>query len=388
MKRLQGTTGMAITVLGTLVIAAVAYGGTSGRLHPAAALVSPSSSAAAPKPPGMTVVPTPPITAPTGLVVIDQDLLDASTGWMLVSDCPLRANPTCHNAVVGTSDWGQIVTSPAQVGPDVFVTDGGAPRTIRFLNRQDGFVYGQAAAYVTHDGGRTWQGLGVPATFVASLTMAGTTVWAATYPCPKGTPCPYEVRSSVDGGRTWSAPQKLPLGFSPENAAAFGSGVLLSSPTTADMEITTDHGSTWRQIKLPCPPYSFRSTTTTADGVELWSLCEPSPDSSGQVTSESLFVSQDSGKTWSQRNLGHVLPGWLVATRKHVALTSSNDATLITHDSGATWSAISVEGVEFAAARFKDSGWAWAIDIRRNLWGSADGGDHWSPIGTLPATLS
>ena len=388
MKPLQGTTGMAITVLGTLVIAAVAYGGTSGRLHPAAALVSPSSSAAAPKPPGMTVVPTPPITAPTGLVVIDQDLLDASTGWMLVSDCPLRANPTCHNAVVGTSDWGQIVTSPAQVGPDVFVTDGGAPRTIRFLNRQDGFVYGQAAAYVTHDGGRTWQGLGVPATFVASLTMAGTTVWAATYPCPKGTPCPYEVRSSVDGGRTWSAPQKLPLGFSPENAAAFGSGVLLSSPTTADMEITTDHGSTWRQIKLPCPPYSFRSTTTTADGVELWGLCEPSPDSSGQVTSESLFVSQDSGKTWSQRNLGHVLPGWLVATRKHVALTSSNDATLITHDSGATWSAISVEGVEFAAARFKDSGWAWAIDIRRNLWGSADGGDHWSPIGTLPATLS
>ncbi|TMC82131.1 MAG: hypothetical protein E6J06_11610 [Chloroflexi bacterium] len=388
MKPLQGTTGMAITVLGTLVIAAVAYGGTSGRLHPAAALVSPSSSAAAPKPPGMSVVPTPPITAPTGLVVIDQDLLDASTGWMLVSDCPLRANPTCHNAVVGTSDGGQIVTSPAQVGPDVFVTDGGAPRTIRFLNRQDGFVYGQAAAYVTHDGGRTWQGLGVPATFVASLTMAGTTVWAATYPCPKGTPCPYEVRSSVDGGRTWSAPQKLPLGFSPENAAAFGSGVLLSSPTTADMEITTDHGSTWRQIKLPCPPYSFRSTTTTADGVELWSLCEPSPDSSGQVTSESLFVSQDSGKTWSQRNLGHVLPGWLVATRKHVALTSSNDATLITHDSGATWSAISVEGVEFAAARFKDSGWAWAIDIRRNLWGSADGGDHWSPIGTLPATLS
>jgi len=388
MKPLQGTTGMAITVLGTLVIAAVAYGGTSGRLHPAAALVSPSSSAAAPKPPGMSVVPTPPITAPTGLVVIDQDLLDASTGWMLVSDCPLRANPTCHNAVVGTSDWGQIVTSPAQVGPDVFVTDGGAPRTIRFLNRQDGFVYGQAAAYVTHDGGRTWQGLGVPATFVASLTMAGTTVWAATYPCPKGTPCPYEVRSSVDGGRTWSAPQKLPLGFSPENAAAFGSGVLLSSPTTADMELTTDHGSTYRQIKLPCPPNSFRSTTTTADGVELWGLCEPSPDSSGQVTSESLFVSQDSGKTWSQRNLGHVLPGWLVATRKHVALTSSNDATLITHDSGATWSAISVEGVEFAAARFKDSGWAWAIDIRRNLWGSADGGDHWSPIGTLPATLS
>src|SRR2546429_3864289 len=77
MNRLRGATGVTITVLGTLVIAAVAYGGTSGRLHPAAALVSPSAS---PQPPGMTVVPTPPITAPTGFVVIDQDLLDPSTG--------------------------------------------------------------------------------------------------------------------------------------------------------------------------------------------------------------------------------------------------------------------------------------------------------------------
>ena len=385
MNRLQGATGTAITVLGTLVIAAVAYGGTSGRLHPAAALVSPSAS---PQPPGMTVVPTPPITAPTGFVVIDQDLLDPSTGWMLVSDCPLRAKPTCHNAVVGTGDGGQIVTSPAPVGPDVSTTDGGAPRSIRFLNRQDGFVYGQTAAYVTHDGGRTWRGLGVPATFVASLTIAGTTVWAATYPCPKGTPCPYEVRSSVDGGRTWSTPQKLPMGFSPEDAAPFGSGVLLSSPTTADMELTTDQGSTWRQIKLPCPPDSFRSTTTTADGVELWGVCQPNPDASGQFTFESLFVSEDSGKSWSQRNPGPLRPGWLVATRKHVALTSSTDATLITHDAGATWSPISLEGVGFAAARVKDSGWAWAIDTNRNLWGSADGGDHWSWIGTLPATLS
>src|SRR5438445_13769626 len=101
MSRLQGATGTAITVLGTLVIAAVAYGGTSGRLHPAAALVSPSAS---PQPPGMTVVPTPPITAPTRFVVIDQELLAPSTGSMLVSDCPLPAKPTCHNAAARTGD--------------------------------------------------------------------------------------------------------------------------------------------------------------------------------------------------------------------------------------------------------------------------------------------
>ncbi len=386
MSRLQWATGIAITVLATLVVAALAYAATTGWLRPIAA-VHPVPPAPSPTPQLTPVVP-PPTKEPAGLFVIDQDLLDASTGWMLVSDCTMRANPTCHNAVVGTVDGGQTWTSPVQAGPAVFVTDGGAPHLIRFLNRQDGFVYGQTSAFVTHDGGQTWLGMSLPAVFVGSIAMAGTTVWASIYPCAKGTLCSYEVRSSGDGGRTWSTAQKLPLNFSPEDAVAFGAGVLLSSPTTADIELTTDQGTTWREIKLPCPQQTFRSSATTSDGVELWGLCQPYPDASGQITSEALFVSEDAGKTWSKRNLGPVLPGWLVATGKHVAMMSSNNATLITHDAGATWSPISPAGVEFATARFKDAGWEWAVDTNRNLWASVDGGAHWTQIGTLPSRLS
>jgi hypothetical protein len=150
MGRLRSATSIAITVLGTLVVAAIAYG-ADARLNTTATVQHPMP-AASPTPPLISVVPTP-TPAPAGLFVIDQDMLDASTTWLLVSDCPLRANPTCHNAVVGTTDGGQTWSSPVQVGPPVLVTDGGAPRSIRFVSKQDGFVYGGAGAYVTHDGG-------------------------------------------------------------------------------------------------------------------------------------------------------------------------------------------------------------------------------------------
>jgi photosystem II stability/assembly factor-like uncharacterized protein len=290
--------------------------------------------------------------------------------------------------VVGTTDGGQTWSSPVQVGPPVLITDGGAPRSIRFVSKQDGFVYGGTGAYVTHDGGQTWQGLGVPAVFVGSVAVRGNTVWVSTYPCPKGTSCSYEVRSSMDGGRTWSAPQKLPAGFSPENAVAIGSGLLLDDPTTSSVEVTTDGGISWRQIKLPCPQGTFRSDATTPDGVELWALCQPYPDAAGQVTTESLFVSEDAGKTWSKRNPGSVPLGWLVATARHVAVISSNHATFITRDEGLTWSPASPPGVDLVTVRFNAPGWIWAVDIARNVWASTDGGGHWTPIGSLPSRLS
>src|SRR5712692_323285 len=255
MSRLQAVTSISITVLVTLVIAGIAYASTTNWPHPVAGIhpVPPESSPT----PSVTPVFPSPTQAPTGLFVIDQDLLDGLTAWMLVSDCPLRANPTCHNTVVRSDDGRQIWSDPVQVGPEFAVTDGGAPRTIRFLNSRDGFVYGQTSAFVTHDGGKTWAPWGLQAVFVGTIALFNTTVWATTYPCAKGTLCAYEVRSSPDGGRTWSPAFKLPVGFSPENAVAFKSGVLLSSPTQAALEMTTDLGFTWRSIKLPCAQDAF-----------------------------------------------------------------------------------------------------------------------------------
>ncbi len=384
MGRLQAATSVTITVLGTLVVAALAYAGTTGWLHPSAS-IHPVPPAPSPTPAAVIPSPTPALSGP---FVIDQDLLDASTVRMLVSDCPLRGNPTCRNFVVRSDDGGQTWTDPVQVGPEVAITDGGAPRTIRFLNSRDGFVYGGTGAFVTHDGGKSWGGLGFPAVFIGTIALSDSTVWATTYPCPKGTLCAYELRSSQDGGRTWSKAYRLPLNFSPENAVAFKTGVLLSSPTQGALELTTDQGATWRAITLPCAQDAFRSSATTADGVEVWGLCQPYPDASGQITAESLFVSENAGKTWSRRNLGRLLPGWLVTLQPHVALTASNHTTLVTRDGGVTWSEVQPQGLDLLTLRFNPTGWGWGLDSERNLWASSDAGEHWTQIGALPGRLS
>ncbi len=347
MKDPASVAGAATTVLATLLVAAVAYGATSSQLHrtaPVAAVATPSAPPeASPSPPqAQPPSPSPPR---AGLFAVDEDMVDPRTGWMLVTNCPISS--TCYYAVVGTLDSGRSWSHPVQVGPSFPSYDGDAPRTIRFENRLDGFVYGYGGAYVTHDGGKAWQSLALPAVSVYSIAINGNSAWVTTQPCPKGTPCPIEVRSSTDGGRNWSGAYQLPAGFSPEAPVAFPDGVIMSSVPTGDIEITTDAGVTWRSIKSRCTGNPFRGYATTVDGIELWEVCVGERDPNGLFTSKSLFVSEDGGKSWSPRDPTPAFPELIVSTRTGVAFVATSAGSMVTRDGGKTWSELSQDGVTF-----------------------------------------
>jgi hypothetical protein len=386
-NRLQFAASVVTTVLATLIVSAAAYSGATGHFRPTAVVAHPTPTPISSPEPPEPVIPSP---APAGLFAIDQDMISASTGWMLLSDCPPHASDACHYAAAGTVDGGSNWTSLVQVGPSFSPSDGSAPRAIRFLNYKDGFVYGAGGAYVTHDGGSSWHGAGLPTGFVSSIAISPTTVWAIYYPCAKGTMCAYEVRSSTDAGKTWSAAHKLPLNFSPGPTVAFGSGVILSSVPSGDIEMTSD-GITWRDIKSPCSGNPFRGYATTADGSELWELCLGYPTPTGEVASRSLMVSEDGGKSWSARpatQLVGSLSAWFVSGAPHVALAAGDHATLVTHDAGKSWVPVSPAGLELSKVFVLTPHRGWAIDSTRNVWESADGGDHWNQVGALPSTLS
>jgi hypothetical protein len=83
-------TSVATTVLATLVVAALAYVGTSLEVRRTAAVPHPvPAEKSSPLP-----SPTPPPTPPTGLLAVDEDMISTSTGWMLVSDCPEQLDST------------------------------------------------------------------------------------------------------------------------------------------------------------------------------------------------------------------------------------------------------------------------------------------------------
>jgi hypothetical protein len=398
---LRFTVNVAITVLATLVIGIIAYGGTVRALRQVAVLpaASPSPSqrpvigppSVAPKP-----SPTAPAAAVSQLALQDLDLTDSSTGWILLSSCASSSKPTCEYSVAATQDGGGAWSKPVQVGPAFDRADGSAPRTVRFLNRQDGFVYGYSGAYVTHDGGKTWSGLQLPAKLVYGIASGGATVWAVTSPCAKGVACQLEVRRSLDGGRSWLAPHPLPLGFSPESLVTFGSGVVMSSVPNGDIEITSDVGATWRAIKTQCAGNPFRGYIATADGTELWELCAGYPDAASNTAERTLFVSEDGGRKWSQSATSSTggafskagYPMWLASNRSHVAFVSSVPTPLVTHDVGTTWTAVSLDGTGLRLIRFSGAPYGWALEGTGNIWSTGDGGENWSQAGQLPADVS
>jgi photosystem II stability/assembly factor-like uncharacterized protein len=393
---------VAITVLATLAIGSVAYAGMVRALHPVAVALpaaSPSPSHRAPVTPSPDgQAPSPIATPPPGtplLALHDLDLTDFSTGWILLSNCASITSGNCEYSVAGTLDAGATWGKPVQVGPSFDRTDGGGPRTVRFLNHQDGFVYGYNGAFVTHDGGRTWAGAGLPAKFVYTIAVGGQTAWAVTSPCVKGVACQLEVRRSTDGGRSWLAPHALPLGFTPEELVPFSPGVMMSSVPLGDIQMTTDGGLTWRPIKSQCTGNPFRGSVATSDGIELWELCTGYPDTTSNTSDKTLYVSEDGGKSWKQRatslNGGALQQSgyapWLVSNRARVAFMSGAPTPLVTHDAGFTWTPVGLDGTGLWLIRFVGSHDGWALEGTRNIWVTTDGGETWSEGGGLPAEV-
>jgi photosystem II stability/assembly factor-like uncharacterized protein len=396
---LRFTVSVAITVLATLVIAAIAYGGTARFLRPLAQGL-PAVSPTPTKRPAVTPTPFNPASpsAPAGATLLslqDLDLSDSTTGWILLTSCG-PSNPRCEYSVAATQDGGATWSKPVQVGPTFDRADGSAPRTVRFLNRLDGFVYGFSGAYVTHDGGKTWNGLQLPAKFVYGIASGGASVWALTSPCAKGVACQLEVRRSVDAGRSWLPAHALPSGFSPESLVTFGSGVMMSSVPTGDIEITSDAGATWRAIKTQCTGNPFRGYVATADGNELWELCAGYPDAASNTADRTLFVSENGGKNWSQRSTSSTggalsragYPMWLVSNRSRVGFVSNVPTPLVTHDSGASWAAVSLDATGLRLIRFSGQLYGWALEGTGDIWSTTDGGETWIQAGQLPADIS
>jgi hypothetical protein len=391
MTRPQLAVKVTITALATLVIGAIGYGGMAMQIH-RTAVVAQGTATPSPTPspaPSPVALPSP-TEAPSGRVAIDEDMISSSIGWMLLSDCTDRSGKPCHYATARTEDSGYRWTAPVPLGAEFSPSDGAAPATIRFVNQQDGFVYGESGAYTTHDAGATWQKAGLPG-FIGTIAIGFPLVWETDYPCDKGTLCQYEVRSSSDGGRTWSEPHQLPLNFSPDTVAAFAQGVVMSSVPTGDIVITVDGGKTWRAIKSPCTGNPFRGRVATFDGSELWELCLGYPSGAGAVTDRSLFVTTDDGKTWSSRPatpIAATVASWVVSNSLHQALASGDRASFITHDGGKTWVQVAPAYVDLSRIFRLTPTYGTAMDSDRNVLETFDGGAHWQDAGALPSRLS
>lgn len=407
-RRTQWAAGIAAAVIAILLVVTFAYvRAASWRQtldHPV--------PAASPTP---TAKQGPPLVGPTGanppgLFSWDIDLLDGATAWKLLTNCNAATTAPCNYFVAATLDGGKTWSEPVPVAPSFDPHQGDAPRTIRFVNSDDGFVYGGGGAFVTHNGGKTWAKLDLNAVFFNAIAGRGKTVWAFTYPCPKGTLCPYDARLSADGGRTWSAPRAFPMGFSPFSVSLFGTSGLFVSDIPGQMVIIPDGGKTGQSINSQCRETNYRAWVTTSDGNELWELCMGSPrlavvpespppskptsmPGSEATADKLLFVSQDGGLTWTRKGVaqtGGPLPlvgtaVSLVSTGTHQLLFGTNmTSALLTTDAASHWTIVQTSpssGVVWL--RFINPQLGFAMDSQGAIWSTTDGGASWTQLRRL-----
>lgn len=381
-RRAQLIAGVATVVIAALIIATFVYVRGGVRSSPTAPIAKPS---AAPTLPVKSLAPG------TNVVVVDADARNRSYAWALISNCIQPMTGKCHYGVISTGDAGVAWFAPVRVGGDFEPSDGGAPRHIVFINPTDGFVYGGTVAFVTHDAGRTWSTLDAHVTFFNTIGGAGQRAWITSWPCAKAAACSYQVTTSADGGRTWSTPSNLPMGFYPFRAVAFGQdGLLLSDESPGDIELTRDGGVTWVEIPSQCEGNVLEPVVATSDGVELWELCLTYPNPATAPTAKrSLHVSEDGGRTWSSRAISAIpteqaASGFFevaASSRTGTLVIASNQSSMtITHDAGRTWTDVGPPGVGFLSIRFIDSNVGVAIDVTRGMWVTTDGGDPWSQV--------
>jgi photosystem II stability/assembly factor-like uncharacterized protein len=394
--------GVATIVIAALVVSTFLYVRSAGllrnshtvasgtRTSPTASAALPSTSPS-PKPPPVRVV-------GDRAVPIDVDLVDSRDGWALLTNCNAAKSVPCNYFVGFTADGGDSWSLGLKVGPKFDPHDGDAPRHVHFSDAQNGFVWGGLEAYSTHDGGRTWADASLNASQYVSFVGRGGLVWAVSYPCKKGSglsgDCVFQIRSSRDGGRNWSAPYLLPATFNRVEATAFGErGVLVNSLGVAGALITTDGGATWRRIGAKCAATSVGEFITTSDGTRLIKACVL--DAHGTTIFMTMYISADGGRTWTEPQMvgvGPFLPECefpivMASTGQSgaAAMASLRCTIALTHDGGSTWTEVGPQAAGFVAITFGNPKDGWALDTQQNIWVTTDGGGRW--VTTLATPL-
>ena len=330
----------------------------------------------------------PPIPVTPGMhgLALDASFANSSDGWALLAE-PSQRSLGGTIEVEATHDGGTTWLTPVPVGPPIGeASNADSPRHIHFVDRDNGFIWGSGTSYVTHDGGRTWDDAHLPNGLVAVTGQEGI-AWAVQGSFISRTA--NSVRISPDGGTSWLIAAPPP--FAIAGATSFGvTGLLLRGYDPGYLALTSDGGDSWRP--LTSPPCSSDTTAinaaATADGHQIWEVCTPMPPSNTvpltQPLTSSVFVSEDSGRTWARSTVedGGVGTEWLLTPTPGTALLGTDTPTgmTITHDAGQTWQRCVTDpnhGSLRALSYSADGSLVVAVEGVYRVWISRDGGNNW-----------
>src|SRR6266536_3166878 len=293
---------------------------------------------------------------PNGFAATSATFVGLWTGWAL-GTTPGHCGTGGCLALARTDNAGLNWYSVPAPGT-VIAANGTGVSQVRFLNRDDGWVFGPELWW-TRDGGQRWQQVNTGGEQVISLETVGTRAFAVFASCtPPATATPaggsggcyeYQLYSAAAAPNSTATPYQgmLLATASPDqlfavcNTSALGSTGSTGTEQAAqakEIVASADGGRTWHRRAVAQIPGTAWSAAATPDGASLFI-----------ATSTGLYGSADGGASWRlimtgpPGGLGYVgmtdnLQGFAIpAIRGHYGI-------LFTTDGGQSWQRSMVSG--------------------------------------------
>ncbi len=312
---------------------------------------------------------------PNGFAATSATFVGLWTGWAL-GTTPGHCGTGGCLALARTDNAGLNWYSVPAPGT-VIAANGTGVSQVRFLNRDDGWVFGPELWW-TRDGGQRWQQVNTGGEQVISLETVGTRAFAVFASCtPPATATPaggsggcyeYQLYSAAAGTSSWRPVPGATSGTGGTAAVVLArdTGYLLASSADTERLARGPISATgaWSTVSAPCPARAA-APNSTATPYQGMLLATASPDQLFAVCNTSALGS--TGSTGTEQ----------AAQAKEIVASA---------DGGRTWhrrAVAQIPGTAWSAAATPD-GASLFIATSTGLYGSADGGASWRLIMTGP----
>jgi photosystem II stability/assembly factor-like uncharacterized protein len=324
----------------------------------------------------------------TQVEITDFDFTDANHGWVLGGVVPCAS--ACPDLFLWTYDHGQWTSRPLPRDMDWFSMELGARvDQVQFANPHDGWLYG-LNLYATHDGGKNWSQVRLPASFPARtgfgpVVVSGTRIWAFLTTCSGGYVNPrcslYRIgTAAVWGGNWhWRRVSAAPVPRLIRSLALADGRHQWRPPTSVAAHVVT----------APCGGRIWPAYLNGTSQTNLWAVCVDSP-SRTLAQRKAVYRSSVGGRSWHKvwDTRGH--SDRLRFTHGQVnglAVTSSSTAwiavlhgpLMVSHDGGKSWqTALSrTNHAQLGPIQFTDARHGWVQLYPGTMLHTTDGGRTW-----------
>jgi hypothetical protein len=224
-----------------------------------------------------------------------------------------------------------------QLVPPFSTTPATAVSTIRFANKNDGWLF-NPGLWQTTDGGKQWHKVSLPGD-AAALAVAGGEAYVSIAK-PDGSLTAAKLYRSVVGSGTWT----LVRGVAPQgDLTAFGHSAWAG--VAPDLWTTVNSGKTWTKLKFSCPQGVLSPSEVAASSPsDIAIACSDQGYPQPGMSIKEVFTSANGGKTFQKQGqpseAGQVFQLAMVpGNPKVLTLEAASGATFLDRSAngGKTW---------------------------------------------------